>query len=130
MNCSSLCGLPLQASVVLKQIEWQTIYPMDFYANSGLGPWTVNNEQHRPARPGRANRRVPIKTSGAVIGQKAAVGGAVSANENAAVPVASTDSPGGETTSNGADEKSATEKEKKGESCGKCESCSCEESKY
>ena len=23
---------------------------MDFYANSGLGPWTVNHESHRPVR--------------------------------------------------------------------------------
>ena len=37
----------LQASVVLEQIEWQENYPMDFYANASLGPWTVNNERNR-----------------------------------------------------------------------------------
>ena len=33
---------------------WQDVYPMDFYANDSLGPWTVNNEAHRPQRPRRA----------------------------------------------------------------------------
>ena len=37
----------LQASVVLEQIKWQENYPMDFYANASLGPWTVNNERNR-----------------------------------------------------------------------------------
>ncbi|XP_022780567.1 2-(3-amino-3-carboxypropyl)histidine synthase subunit 1-like isoform X3 [Stylophora pistillata] len=38
---------PYEASVVLEQIEWQENYPMDFYANTSLGPWTVNNERNR-----------------------------------------------------------------------------------
>lgn len=31
--------------VAVNFIEWQTNYPMDFYANSSLGPWTPNHEQ-------------------------------------------------------------------------------------
>lgn len=39
---------PYEASVALNLISWNDrTYPMDFYANSSLGPWTVNNEQHR-----------------------------------------------------------------------------------
>ncbi|XP_053313078.1 2-(3-amino-3-carboxypropyl)histidine synthase subunit 1 isoform X2 [Spea bombifrons] len=41
---------PYEASVALKEAEWQDTYPMDFYANQSLGPWTVNHESHRPAR--------------------------------------------------------------------------------
>ena len=39
-----------EASVALGMIEWNETYPMDFYANSSLGPWTVNNEANRPKR--------------------------------------------------------------------------------
>lgn len=38
--------------VALSQTEWNSIYPMDFYANESLGDWTVNNEKHRPKRTG------------------------------------------------------------------------------
>nr|XP_033778582.1 2-(3-amino-3-carboxypropyl)histidine synthase subunit 1 isoform X2 [Geotrypetes seraphini] len=41
---------PYEAAVALKEIEWQPIYPMDFYAGQSLGPWTVNHESHRPPR--------------------------------------------------------------------------------
>ncbi|XP_040194303.1 2-(3-amino-3-carboxypropyl)histidine synthase subunit 1 [Rana temporaria] len=41
---------PYEASVALKEAEWQNTYPMDFYANQSLGPWTVNHESHRPPR--------------------------------------------------------------------------------
>ncbi|XP_068126182.1 2-(3-amino-3-carboxypropyl)histidine synthase subunit 1 [Hyperolius riggenbachi] len=41
---------PYEASVALKEAEWQKTYPMDFYANQSLGPWTVNHESHRPPR--------------------------------------------------------------------------------
>ena len=41
---------PYEAAVALKRASWQDVYPMDFYANSSLGPWTVNNESHRAAR--------------------------------------------------------------------------------
>lgn len=42
---------PYEAAVALKAANWQEkCYPMDFYANTSLGPWTVNNEAHRPTR--------------------------------------------------------------------------------
>uniref|UniRef100_A0A6I8NX73 2-(3-amino-3-carboxypropyl)histidine synthase subunit 1 n=1 Tax=Ornithorhynchus anatinus TaxID=9258 RepID=A0A6I8NX73_ORNAN len=41
---------PYEASVALKDIPWQQPYPMDFYAGSSLGPWTVNHPSHQPAR--------------------------------------------------------------------------------
>ena len=44
---------PYEASVALKVASWQDTYPMDFYANSSLGPWTVNNEAYKPARKPR-----------------------------------------------------------------------------
>uniref|UniRef100_A0A8C8U6E5 2-(3-amino-3-carboxypropyl)histidine synthase subunit 1 n=1 Tax=Peromyscus maniculatus bairdii TaxID=230844 RepID=A0A8C8U6E5_PERMB len=34
---------PYEAAVALKDISWQEPYPMDFYAGSSLGPWTVNH---------------------------------------------------------------------------------------
>ena len=39
-----------EAAVALGMIEWQETYPMDFYANSSFGPWTVNNEANRNKR--------------------------------------------------------------------------------
>lgn len=36
--------------MALKEAEWQKTYPMDFYSNQSLGPWTVNHESHRPLR--------------------------------------------------------------------------------
>ena len=40
---------PYEAAVALRCSSWQEeVYPMDFYANSSLGPWTVNNEVHKP----------------------------------------------------------------------------------
>jgi len=41
---------PYELMVALSETEWQSIYPMDFYANESLGEWTVNNEKHRPKR--------------------------------------------------------------------------------
>lgn len=41
---------PYEATIALRSAEWQAPYPMDFYANSSLGPWTPNHESHRPAR--------------------------------------------------------------------------------
>ncbi|XP_006863297.1 PREDICTED: diphthamide biosynthesis protein 1 [Chrysochloris asiatica] len=41
---------PYEAAVVLRDISWQQPYPMDFYAGSSLGPWTVNHGQHRPPK--------------------------------------------------------------------------------
>ncbi|KAI8997094.1 putative diphthamide synthesis protein-domain-containing protein [Pilobolus umbonatus] len=34
---------PYEASVCLGKADWQDIYPMDFYANDSLGPWTPNH---------------------------------------------------------------------------------------
>lgn len=31
--------------MALRDISWQQPYPMDFYAGSSLGPWTVNHER-------------------------------------------------------------------------------------
>jgi len=33
---------------------------MDYYANDSLGPWTVNNERHRPARGRR--KHITVET--------------------------------------------------------------------
>ncbi|CAG8528035.1 12957_t:CDS:10 [Ambispora leptoticha] len=33
---------PYEASVALDEVTWQEVYPMDFYANDSLGPWTPN----------------------------------------------------------------------------------------
>lgn len=44
---------PYEASVALKMAAWQEVYPMDYYANYSLGPWTVNNEVHKPQRKPR-----------------------------------------------------------------------------
>lgn len=41
---------PYELAVALDQCKWQSTYPMDYYANQSLGPWTVNNEKHRPER--------------------------------------------------------------------------------
>ena len=35
---------------------------MDFYANSSLGPWTVNNEQNRPAAVTRRRKNIHVHT--------------------------------------------------------------------
>ncbi|KAB1264974.1 2-histidine synthase subunit 1 [Camelus dromedarius] len=45
---------PYEAAVALRDISWQQPYPMDFYAGSSLGPWTVNHGRDRPLQaPGR-----------------------------------------------------------------------------
>ena len=36
-------------AVALHQCSWQSVYPMDFYANESLGDWTVNNAAYRSA---------------------------------------------------------------------------------
>ncbi|XP_037348573.1 2-(3-amino-3-carboxypropyl)histidine synthase subunit 1 [Talpa occidentalis] len=38
---------PYEAAVALKDVPWQEPYPMDFYAASSLGPWTVNYGRDR-----------------------------------------------------------------------------------
>jgi len=52
----------LQASVVLDEIEWQGDYPMDFYANASLGPWTVNNEHNRHVTVSRRRKNLYTET--------------------------------------------------------------------
>ena len=47
-----------QASVVLEEIEWQGVYPMDFYANASLGPWTVNNEHNKQVSASRRRKNL------------------------------------------------------------------------
>lgn len=43
--------------MALRDISWQQPYPMDFYAGSSLGPWTVNHGlDRRPQTPGRPTR--------------------------------------------------------------------------
>ena len=42
---------PYELSVALDTIKWQKVYPMDFYANESLGPWTVKNEENRRIQP-------------------------------------------------------------------------------
>ncbi|KAG0181837.1 Diphthamide biosynthesis protein 1 [Apophysomyces sp. BC1021] len=34
---------PYEAAIALGKAEWQEIYPMDFYANDSMGPWTPNH---------------------------------------------------------------------------------------
>lgn len=43
---------PYEAAIALKLAAWQDVYPMDFYANASLGPWTVNNEMHKKTKRG------------------------------------------------------------------------------
>ncbi|XP_074045299.1 2-(3-amino-3-carboxypropyl)histidine synthase subunit 1 [Macrotis lagotis] len=38
---------PYEAAVALRDVPWQRPYPMDFYAGSSLGPWTVNHASSR-----------------------------------------------------------------------------------
>ncbi|WAR03301.1 DPH1-like protein, partial [Mya arenaria] len=63
-------------SVALKNVEWQSVYPMDFYANDSLGAWTNNNEAHRPVRVRKAR---PMKISSTV--DKSATDHVVPGNE-------------------------------------------------
>lgn len=52
---------PYEMSVALSSIQWQSVYPMDFYANDSLGAWTNNNESHRPVRQ-KKSRPIKITT--------------------------------------------------------------------
>jgi len=51
-----------QLAVALNECTFKKTYPMDYYANDSLGPWTVNNEKHRPPRKPRVNKQ-PIKVA-------------------------------------------------------------------
>eukprot|EP00062_Callorhinchus_milii_P020267 gi/632975718/ref/XP_007904382.1/ PREDICTED: diphthamide biosynthesis protein 1 isoform X1 [Callorhinchus milii] len=52
---------PYEASVALKEVEWQQQYPMDFYSNQSLGPWTVNHVTHQPVRSARKARNAAAR---------------------------------------------------------------------
>ncbi|XP_045155890.1 2-(3-amino-3-carboxypropyl)histidine synthase subunit 1 [Echinops telfairi] len=54
---------PYEAAVALRDISWQQPYPMDFYAGSSLGPWTVNHGQNRAPKP--SGRPAPGQVQGA-----------------------------------------------------------------
>uniref|UniRef100_A0A914X7R9 2-(3-amino-3-carboxypropyl)histidine synthase subunit 1 n=1 Tax=Plectus sambesii TaxID=2011161 RepID=A0A914X7R9_9BILA len=59
---------PYELAAALKDVEYRTdSYPMDYYANDSLGPWTNNHEMHRPAV--RVNRRphVPVRVENAIV---------------------------------------------------------------
>lgn len=47
--------------MALRDISWQQPYPMDFYAGSSLGPWTVNHGRNRPPQ---ALSRPPLEKVG------------------------------------------------------------------
>ena len=51
--------------VALKSIEWQEHYPMDFYSNSSLGPWTPNHEHCKLNR--KTNKKKTRKTENGVL---------------------------------------------------------------
>ncbi|XP_054065926.1 2-(3-amino-3-carboxypropyl)histidine synthase subunit 1 isoform X3 [Rissa tridactyla] len=50
---------PYEATVALRDIEWQQPYPMDFYASQSLGPWTVNHASTQPPRHSRTAQGTP-----------------------------------------------------------------------
>eukprot|EP00111_Clytia_hemisphaerica_P016390 TCONS_00048525-protein len=52
---------PYELAVALEECSWKTVYPMDYYANESLGPWTVNNEKHRPVRKPRNKQPIKIQ---------------------------------------------------------------------
>jgi hypothetical protein len=49
--------------VALRQIEWQSRYPMDFYSQNSLGPWTPNNLENRPIKQPRRKIEVAYETN-------------------------------------------------------------------
>lgn len=58
---------PYEAAVALKKVEWQQRYPMDYYANQSLGPWTVNHETHQAARRMRKTQAKAAESVGAAV---------------------------------------------------------------
>ncbi|KAJ3018383.1 Diphthamide biosynthesis protein 1 [Thoreauomyces humboldtii] len=60
---------PYEAAVVLKSVDWQDRYPMDFYARDSLGPWTPNHAPKLVVGGGPRGRR-PIARDGAATGGK------------------------------------------------------------
>ncbi|MCJ8740103.1 hypothetical protein PDJAM_G00054970 [Pangasius djambal] len=48
---------PYEAAVALQQTGWQEVYPMDFYSNQSLGPWTPNHPDNQPQRLTRKQQK-------------------------------------------------------------------------
>ncbi|CAL1543214.1 unnamed protein product [Lymnaea stagnalis] len=67
---------PYEMSVALRLTEWQSTYPMDYYANDSLGPWTVNNEANK-TRVVKKTRVVVSATVALVPGAPTATSGPV-----------------------------------------------------
>ncbi|XP_056613390.1 2-(3-amino-3-carboxypropyl)histidine synthase subunit 1 [Triplophysa dalaica] len=55
---------PYEAAVALQQVEWQEVYPMDFYSNQSLGSWTPNHTDNQPQRPVRKTAQKPSSDAG------------------------------------------------------------------
>ncbi|VDK87408.1 unnamed protein product [Litomosoides sigmodontis] len=54
---------PYELAAVLKYVSFRTdSYPMDYYANESLGPWTNNHETHREFRTKRNHIKVGTQT--------------------------------------------------------------------
>ncbi|XP_036392814.1 2-(3-amino-3-carboxypropyl)histidine synthase subunit 1 [Megalops cyprinoides] len=54
---------PYEAAVALQQVEWQEVYPMDFYANQSLGPWTTNHPDNKPQPTRRQAKKCDSSTA-------------------------------------------------------------------
>lgn len=48
---------PYEASIALGKVSWQEVYPMDFYANESLGPWTPNHGKNIRRRKGEEPKK-------------------------------------------------------------------------
>ncbi|XP_062516867.1 2-(3-amino-3-carboxypropyl)histidine synthase subunit 1-like [Corticium candelabrum] len=48
---------PYEAMVAIGHVQWQDIYPMDFYSSSSLGPWTPNHPTHKPPRKSKRTEK-------------------------------------------------------------------------
>ncbi|CAM9284490.1 unnamed protein product [Lampetra planeri] len=56
---------PYEAAVALQESDWKDVYPMDFYSNQSLGPWTPNHPHNQPVRPARRQtQKQSSKTEG------------------------------------------------------------------
>ncbi|EJW76163.1 hypothetical protein WUBG_12929, partial [Wuchereria bancrofti] len=54
---------PYELVAVLQYVSFRTdSYPMDYYANESLGPWTNNHETHRRCRPKRNHITISSQT--------------------------------------------------------------------
>ncbi|KAF8939069.1 putative diphthamide synthesis protein-domain-containing protein [Dissophora ornata] len=53
---------PYEASVVFESVAWQDVYPMDFYSNDSLGPWTVNHGKNIRKKPEGGAKTLKSKT--------------------------------------------------------------------